>query len=131
MGTQAAAGAQFGDDVFQVGGVLDGGGGDADDLAAGGDQFEGLLDALGGVHGVAGDHGLFDDGMIAADDDAAAGGIADDDFAGVAARDKRKATGSSAWFTGAGLGGARAAGLAGCSICVFLVEQGRGSEEGV
>ena len=60
------------------------GGGDADDLAAGGDQFQGLLDALRGVHGVAGDHGLFDDGMIAADDDAAVGGIAHDHFAGAA-----------------------------------------------
>jgi hypothetical protein len=74
--------AQLGDDGFQVGGVLDGGGGDAHELAADGDELERLLHALGRVHGVAGEHGLHHDGVETAHDEAAAGGVADDDFAG-------------------------------------------------
>src|SRR5437667_458636 len=38
-----------------------------------------------GVHRVAGDHGLFDHRMVAADDDTAPGRVANDDFAGFAA----------------------------------------------
>ena len=77
--------AQFGDDVLQIRRVLHRRRGDADELAADGDEFERLPHALGGVHRVAGEHGLHDDGMIAADDDAAARRVADDDFAGLAA----------------------------------------------
>ena len=80
---EAAALAQFGDDVLQIRRVLHRRRGDADELAADGDEFERLLHALGGVHRVAGEHGLHDDGMVAADDDAAARRIADDDFAGL------------------------------------------------
>jgi hypothetical protein len=49
-----------------------------------GDEFKCLFHGLGGVHGVARDHGLDDDGVVAADDHAAVFGIADDDFAGLA-----------------------------------------------
>ena len=95
MGTRQPRCAQFGDDVLQVGRVLHRRRGDAHDLAADGDQVERLLHAGGGVHRVAGDHGLHDDGMIAADDDAAARGIADDDFAGLAAAQEVRAIRSS------------------------------------
>jgi hypothetical protein len=81
IGTKQPLPAQFGDNVLQVGRVLDRGGGDAHELAADGNKFEGLLHALGGVHGVAGEHGLHDDGMMAADDDAAMIRVADDDLA--------------------------------------------------
>ena len=47
------------------------------------DEVERLLHAGGGVHRVAGDHGLHDHRVTASDDDTAAGGIAD--AAGVAA----------------------------------------------
>ena len=87
---EAAARAQFGDDVLQVRRVLHRRRGDADDLAADGDQVERLLHALGGVHRVAGEHGLHHDGMVAADDDAAARRVADDDFAGLAALIKKR-----------------------------------------
>ena len=80
-GDVAVLRAQFADDVLEIRGVFDGGRGDADELAADGDEFERLLDAFGGVHGVAGQHGLFHDGMIAADDHSAVGRIADDNFA--------------------------------------------------
>ena len=70
---------------FRVRRVLSRRRGDADDLATDGDEVERLLDGRGGVHRVAGDHGLDDDGIVAADDDAAARGIANDDFAGLAA----------------------------------------------
>ena len=85
IGTWQPRAAEFRDDVLQIGGVLDRGRGDADDLAAHGHEVQRLLHAFGGVHGVAGDHGLDDDGMVAADDDAAARGIAYDDLAGAAA----------------------------------------------
>ena len=81
----AAARAQFGDDVLQVRRVLHRRRGDAHDLAADGDEFERLLHGHGGVHRVAGEHRLLHDRMVAADDDAAVRGIADDDFAGFAA----------------------------------------------
>ena len=80
-GHEAAARTQLGDDVLQVCRVLHRGRGDADDLATDGDEFERLLDGLGGVHRVAGEHGLTDDRVVAAHDDAAARGVADDDFA--------------------------------------------------
>ena len=73
-------GAQLGDDVLQIRGVLHRGRGDADNLAADCDQIERLLHARLGVHRVAGDHGLHHDRMAAADDDAAARGIAHHDF---------------------------------------------------
>ena len=77
--------AQFGDDLLQIRRVLHRRRGDADELAADGDEFERLLHGLGSVHRVAGEHGLHDDGMIAADDDAAARRIANDDLARLAA----------------------------------------------
>ena len=73
--------AKFRDDVLEIGRVLHRRRGDADELATDGDEFERLLHALGGVHRVAGEHGLHDDGMIAADDDAAVLRVADDDLA--------------------------------------------------
>ena len=85
IGTLQPLLAQFGDDVLQIRRVLHGRRGDAHDLAADGDEFERLLHAQRRVHRVAGEHGLHDDGMIAADDDAAVRRIADDDFAGLAA----------------------------------------------
>src|SRR5205823_4046116 len=69
-GNEATAFAKVFDNVLEVGGVLDGGGGDADELAADGDEFKRLFDAFGGVHRIAGEHGLCDDGMIAADNNA-------------------------------------------------------------
>ena len=51
-------------------------------LAARRDQFERLPHALGGVHGVASEHGLDDHRMVAADDDAAPRRVAHDHFAG-------------------------------------------------
>ena len=84
-GHAAAARAQFGDDVFQVGRVLDRRRGDAHELATDLDEFERLLHARGSVHRVAGEHGLLHDGMVAADDDSAMLRIADNNFAGFAA----------------------------------------------
>ena len=84
-GHGAAAFAEFGDDDLQVRRVLHGRGGDAHDLATDGDEIERLLHTGGGVHRVTGDHGLHDNGAVAADDDAAVGGVADNDFAGDAA----------------------------------------------
>ena len=81
---QAAALAKFSDDVLQVRRVLHGGRGDADDLAADGDEVERLLDGSRRVHRVAGEHRLHDDRATAAQNHAAAGGIAHDDFAGLA-----------------------------------------------
>jgi hypothetical protein len=63
--------------VLEVGGVFAGGGGDADDLAAGAGQEQGLAQAGFGVHGVGGEHGLDDDGVVAAHADGA-----DNDFSG-------------------------------------------------
>ena len=80
---ETAAFMQFGDDVLQIRRVLHRRRGDADELAADGDEIERLLHAFGGVHRVAGEHGLLHDGMAAADDDPAARRIADDDFAGL------------------------------------------------
>ncbi len=66
-GDLAALGAEAPDDVPQIGGILDRGGGDADDLAAYFHKGERLADAGLGVHGVAGQHGLEPDGMGSAD----------------------------------------------------------------
>ncbi len=74
-------GAEGFDDEPEVRGVLDGRGGDPDDLAAHANQVEGLANAFGGVHGVARDHGLHDDGVLSAELDPAAVRVADDDFA--------------------------------------------------
>ena len=63
----AAARAQLGDDVLQVRRVLHRRRCYAHDLAAHGHEFQGLLYALGRIHGVAGNHGLHHHGMIAAD----------------------------------------------------------------
>jgi hypothetical protein len=63
-------------------------GADAHDLAAHLHEVEGLLHAGRGVHRVARQHGLHDDRMMAAADDAAVGGIADDNLAGLAAVEK-------------------------------------------
>ena len=93
----AAVLAQFGDDVLQIRRVLHRRRGDADELAADGDQFERLLHAQRGVHRVAGEHGLLHDGMVAADDDAAVRRIADDDFARLPALVKVMEIRSSAW----------------------------------
>ena len=82
IGTWQPRGAQLGDDVLEVGRVLHRRRGDAHDLAADRHQVERLLDARRGVHRVAGDHGLHHHGMVAADDDAAAGRVADHHFAG-------------------------------------------------
>ena len=84
QGHVAALAAEFGDDVLQVRRVLDSGRGDAHELAADGDEFQRLLDTQRGVHGVAGEHGLLHHGVRSAHDEAAAGGVADDDFAGQA-----------------------------------------------
>ena len=78
----AAARVQPFDDVLQVGGVLHRRCGDAHDLAADLDQLERLLDGQLGVHRVAGEHGLLHGGMVTADDHAALGGVAHDNFAG-------------------------------------------------
>ena len=79
-GDVAAGGGELGLDVLEIGGVLDGGRGDADDLAADLDEVEGLLDALARVHRVAGEHRLDADGIGPADAD-----LADLDLAGKAA----------------------------------------------
>ncbi len=71
MGTSQPAAMSSGLDVLEIGGVLDGGRGDADDFAADLDQVEGLLDAFAGIHGVAGEHRLDADGIGAADADIA------------------------------------------------------------
>ena len=84
-GDVATDGMEFADDVLKVRGVLNGGRGDADDLAADGDEFQRLLHAQRCVHRVAGQHGLLHNGMGAADDDSALGGITDDDLAAEAA----------------------------------------------
>jgi len=70
-GDVAALGAEPVDDVLEIGGILDGGSGDADDLAADIDQGERLADAGVRVHGVAREHGLEPDGIGAADADGA------------------------------------------------------------
>ena len=72
---------QFGDDVLQVRRVLHRRRGDAHDLATDGDEVERLLHAGGGVHRVAGDHGLDDDRMATAGNNAAMRGVADDNLA--------------------------------------------------
>ena len=79
-GHVATGGDQLGLDVLEIGGVLDGGRGDADDFAADLDEVEGLLDAFAGVHGVAGEHGLDADGVTPPDAD-----FADADLTGEAA----------------------------------------------
>jgi hypothetical protein len=84
-GHEALLVAQGFDDVFEVGGVFDCGGGDADEAAAGPDEIEGFADATFGVHGVAGDHGLGHDGVVAADDEASSFRVADGDLPGEAA----------------------------------------------
>ncbi|MFM1944158.1 MAG: hypothetical protein RI897_3140 [Verrucomicrobiota bacterium] len=76
---------EFLDDMLEVSGVFDRGGCDADELGACGDEFEGFLDAEVGVHGVAGDHGLDDDGVVASDGNASVLWVTDDDFAGESA----------------------------------------------
>ncbi len=73
---QAITRAQFRDNIFQIRRVLHRRRGDAHNLAAHGDEFERLLHAQLRVHRVAGQHRLHDDGMVPADDDPAARGIA-------------------------------------------------------
>ena len=68
---QTAARAQFGDDVLQIGRVLDGGRGDADELAADVYEVERLLNARGRVHRIAGEHRLHNHTMTSADNHAA------------------------------------------------------------
>ncbi len=68
-GDVATGGEEFGLDGLEVGSVLDRGCGDADEFAADLDQVEGLLDALAGVHGVAGEHRLDADRVGAANAD--------------------------------------------------------------
>src|SRR5437868_3738149 len=80
-GDEAIAAAKIADNILEVRGVLYGRGGDSDDLAADSDKVERLLDAGRGIHRVAGEHRLRDDGMRAADDDAAVRWITDDDLA--------------------------------------------------
>src|SRR5439155_5476338 len=64
--------------------------GDAHNLAADIDQIQRLLHAGGGVHRIAGEHGLDDYWLIAADDHAAVGGISDDHRASVAPAIKKR-----------------------------------------
>ncbi len=113
-GGQAAAPAQGGHDVLEIGGVFDRGRGDAGDLAAGGGQFQRLLDAFGGVHGVAGNHRLLHNRMIAADDDAAVCRIAHHHLTGWAAAIKNGRVAIVHVQGAAGL-----AGFSGCTICVW------------
>src|SRR5262245_42085246 len=103
-GDVAAARAQLRDDVPKIGRVLDRWGGDADELATGLDQFDGLLHAQGGVHRVAGEHGLFDHGVVTPDDEAAFGRIANDDLSGLASLTEvgRLAGAHGSHFAGAG-----------------------------
>lgn len=79
-GHVALGGEQLGLDVLEISGVLDRRRGDPDDFAADLDEVEGLLDALAGVHGVAGQHGLDADRVGPAQAD-----FADLDLAGKAA----------------------------------------------
>src|ERR1041385_411 len=127
-GNLAAAGAQFRHDGLQVGRVLDGRRGNANDLAADGDEFEGLSHALGRVHRVAGEHRLHHDGMAAAEDDAAARGIADDHLAGLAAvMDERRVTiAHEPYFDGRGAGLSSV--FSCCSIWVSRLNIARKSE---
>ena len=81
----AAALAEFSDNVLQVRRVLHRRRGDAHDLATHRDEVKRLLDGRSRVHRVARNHGLRDDRMRAADDDAAVLRIADDNLAGLAA----------------------------------------------
>ena len=75
-----AAPPHFRLDLAQAVRLGEGGGGDADDLAAGLVHGDDLLDAARDVAGLLGDHALHDDGVAAADDDGAdahgAGGAA-------------------------------------------------------
>ena len=82
---EAAALAKFRDYVLQVRRVFHRRRGDADNLTTDGGQIQGLPHALGGIHSVAGEHGLHDDRMLTADDDAALRRIAHQDFPGFSA----------------------------------------------
>src|SRR5262245_61800179 len=84
-GHEASPGAEFGDDMLQISGVFDRGRGDADELTTDGDELESLLHAFGCVHGVTGQHGLNDNRVSSANNDAAPGRVADDHLAGRAA----------------------------------------------
>ena len=81
-GRVAAFLAQAIDDVLQIGGDLCVLGGDADELAADVDERESLLDAGLSVLRVAGEHGLGDDGVVSADNNAARLGGANPPLAG-------------------------------------------------
>jgi hypothetical protein len=62
-----AALPQTADNRLQIGGILDGGGGNADDLAPGLDEIERLADTRLGIHRVAGNHRLDAHGVATAD----------------------------------------------------------------
>ena len=80
-GDITAARAQFRDDILQIGGIFDRWGGDPDDLAADFNELQRLLHALLGIHGVARQHGLHHDRMVAANDDPTTRWIAHNHFA--------------------------------------------------
>src|SRR5688572_30757583 len=73
--------AQFGDNILEIGRVLDSGGGDPHQLAADRHEVEGLAHGQRSVHRVAREHRLDNDGVVATDNDAPATRIANDDFA--------------------------------------------------
>ena len=106
----AILGAQFRDDIFQIGGILHRGCGDADNLATDGNEIERLLHAGLGVHGIARNHGLHDDGPVATHDNSAASRIAHHYFTRPAAliEKRRSAVVHAGWGaeTGNSLGGA-------------------------
>ncbi len=79
-GDVTPGGDKLGLDVLEIGGVLDGGRGDADEFATDLDQLERLLHTLPGIHGVASEHGLDTDGIGPTHAD-----VADLDLAGDAA----------------------------------------------
>jgi hypothetical protein len=74
--------SQLGDDVLEIGRILDGGSRDPHQLATHRHQVESLLHTRGRIHRIAGQHRLNNDGMVSADDNPSVAGIANDDFAG-------------------------------------------------
>jgi len=81
---QTALGAEFGDDMLEVGGVFDGRRGNANDLASDVNQVQCLANAFRSVHRIAGDHGLDGHRVVPTDDQTAFGRVTDNDFAGLA-----------------------------------------------
>ena len=107
-GHEAAARAQFGDDVPQIGRVPHRRRGDAHELATDLDEFERLLHTGGGVHCVAGEHRLLHHRVAAAQDEPAILRITHHDFAALAppVEIRRFAVAHGNYLAGSGAGAA-------------------------